>query len=179
MESSISMHFISISHYKKLRMIASRPYSFFPSWKTVEIPKKPNILTDSPAKGSRGIRFASEDVAAFDAKLRQCTQGSDTASAIGGHNQPGFHEPRWAKMDGPWVRDPVKLRGSETRWRFASKILFHSQKVWEKTKSNGQWESVLSHFLGGRLPTFRGGLLARNVTKWLPIWQHNTSVMCN
>ena len=100
-------------------------------------------------------------MAAFDAQLRQCTQGSDTASAIGGHNQPGVHEPRW--LNGcPLVRDPVKLGGEETGEDLLSKFCFIQK--FERKRSNGQLEGSFP-FLGGPLPTFRGGPPARNVTK--------------
>lgn len=44
---------------------------------------------------ARGIGFAGEDVAAFDAQLHQRAGGSDTTAAVSGDDQPGIGYLRW------------------------------------------------------------------------------------
>lgn len=130
MDSSISIHFISISHYKKLRMIASHAL-IFSVMKNRSIPRKSNILTTHQPKGLEGSDSQAK-------MWRHSTPSS--ASALKGPTPPpqsvATINLSWFSPGGahgcPWVRDPVKLRGEETREDLLQ--IFVSFKSWRENK---------------------------------------------
>ena len=149
----------------------------FSVMKNRSIPRKSNILTTHQPKGLEGSDSQAK-------MWRHSTPSS--ASALKGPTPPpqsvATINLRWFSPVGKkWMsmgKGSGEVLGRSHPWRFAS-IFFVSFKGLRENKIEWSMGEGSFPFLGGRLPTVRGGPPARNVTKWLPIWQHNTSVMCN